>query len=69
VFLGSYKILNANGKRYSKIKYSTTFKYTWTNTQRKYSTQKLAQQGQIKANQEQMRNDKKISEAKKALTL
>jgi hypothetical protein len=29
----------------------------------------LAQQEQIKANQEQMRNDKKISEAKKALTL
>jgi hypothetical protein len=26
---------------------------------------KLAQQGQIKANQEQMQNDKKISEAKK----
>ena len=46
-----------------------TLKYTWTNTQRKYSTQKLAHQGQIKANQEQMRNDKKISEVKKALTL
>jgi hypothetical protein len=29
----------------------------------------LAQQEQIKANQEPMRNDKKISEAKKALTL
>jgi hypothetical protein len=29
----------------------------------------LAQQEHIKANQKQMRNDKKISEAKKALTL
>jgi competence protein ComGC len=67
VFLGSYKILNANGKFQNQI--FSTLKYTWTNTQRKYSTQKLAHQGQIKANQEQMRNDKKISEVKKALTL
>jgi hypothetical protein len=46
----------------------STLKYSWTDknaTEIVDSEIKLAQQGQIKANQEQMRNDKNISGVKR----
>jgi hypothetical protein len=68
VFLGSHKILNTNLENdipKSNILDIKIFMMDKNAMEIVDSEIKLAQQGQIKANQEQMRNDKKISGVKR----